>query len=255
MTTIFHTEDEINQMRRAGKLACEVLEMIEPYVKPGVTTDELDRICHDYIVNTQQAIPAPLNYKGFPKSVCISVNHVICHGIPGPKKLKKGDILNIDVTVIKDGYHGDTSKMFTVGEPSIRAQRLIDVTQQCLYRGIEQVKPGAHIGDIGAAIQAHAEQHRYSVVREFCGHGIGTVFHAPPNVVHFGKPGSGAQIQQGQCFTIEPMINAGTRHMKILRDGWTAITKDRQLSAQWEHTLLVTQDGVEILTLRDEEKR
>lgn len=254
MTTFFHSEDDKNKMRRAGKLASEVLEMIEPHIQPGVTTEELDRICHDYIVNTQNATPAPLNYKGFPKSVCISVNHVICHGIPGPKKLKKGDILNIDVTVIKDGYHGDTSKMFSVGDASVRAQRLIDVTQECLYRGIEQVKPGAHIGDIGAVIQQHAEKHRYSVVREFCGHGIGTVFHAPPNVMHWGKPGTGTEIQEGQCFTIEPMINAGTRHMKILRDGWTAITKDRNLSAQWEHTLLVTQDGVEILTLRDEEQ-
>lgn len=254
MTTIFYDETAKNKMRQAGKLASEVLQMIEPYIKPGVTTGELDAICHDYIVNTQNATPAPLNYKGFPKSVCISVNHVICHGIPGPKKLKKGDILNIDVTVIKEGYHGDTSKMFAVGEPSIRAQRLIDVTQECLYQGIEQVKPGAHIGDIGAVIQSHAEKNRYSVVREFCGHGIGTVFHAPPNVMHWGKPDTGAEIQEGQCFTIEPMINAGTRHIKILRDGWTAITKDRKLSAQWEHTLLVTKDGVEILTLRDEEQ-
>lgn len=254
MTTIFYDETEKNKMRQAGKLACQVLEMIGPYIKPGVTTEELDSICHDYIVNHQQATPAPLNYKGFPKSVCISVNHVICHGIPGPKKLKKGDILNIDVTVIKDGYHGDTSKMFTVDGTSIRAQRLIDVTQQCLYRGIEQVKPGAHIGDIGATIQKYAEKYRYSVVREFCGHGIGTVFHAPPNVVHWGKEGTGSEIKEGMCFTIEPMINAGKRHIKILRDGWTAITKDRSLSAQWEHTLLVTKDGVEILTLRDEEQ-
>jgi methionyl aminopeptidase len=254
MEITIKTADEIEKMRIAGKLAAQVLEMIEPHVQPGVTTEELDRICHDFIVNEQQAVPAPLNYKGFPKSICTSVNHVICHGIPGPKKLKAGDCLNIDITVIKDGYHGDTSKMFFVGKPTVMAERLARVTQECLYLGIEQVKPGAHIGDIGAVIQQYAEKHNYSVVREFCGHGIGAVFHEPPNVLHYGTFGSGEEIKEGMCFTIEPMINAGKRHMKMLPDGWTAITKDRSLSAQWEHTLLVTKDGVEILTLRDEEK-
>ena len=254
MEITIKSSEEIAKMRLAGRLAAEVLTMIGPYVQAGVSTEELDKICHNYIVNKQQAIPAPLNYKGFPKSICTSVNHVICHGIPGPKILKDGEIINIDVTVIKDGYHGDTSKMFFVGKPSILAERLVKITQECLYIGIEQVKPGAYFGDIGAAIQQHAEQHHYSVVREFCGHGIGKIFHEPPNVLHFGVKGSGPKIEPGMCFTIEPMINAGKRHIKMLADGWTAVTKDHSLSAQWEHTITVTSDGFEILTLRAEEK-
>ncbi|WP_438864191.1 type I methionyl aminopeptidase [Neptunicella sp.] len=255
MTAIIKTPEEIEKMRVAGKLAADVLGMIEPYVKKGVTTDELNQLCHDYIVNEQQCIPAPLNYghPPFPKSICTSVNHVICHGIPSDKKLKDGDCINIDVTVIKDGYHGDTSKMFVVGKPSIMAERLIRVTQECLYLGIKMVKPGARLGDIGHAIQQHAESHHYSIVREYCGHGIGAGFHEEPQVVHYGRPGTGEVLQAGMCFTIEPMVNAGKRHSKVLPDQWTVVTKDRSLSAQWEHTLLVTENGCEILTLRPEE--
>jgi methionyl aminopeptidase len=247
--------EEIEKMRVAGKLASDVLLMIGEHVKKGVTTDELNQLCHDYIVNVQGAVPAPLNYGNppFPKSICTSVNHVICHGIPSDKKLKDGDILNIDVTVIKDGYHGDTSKMFVVGKPSILAERLIRVTQECLYKGIEMVKPGVRLGDIGHAIQTHAENHHYSIVREYCGHGIGAVFHEDPQVVHYGRPNTGETLKAGMCFTIEPMVNAGKRYSKILPDQWTVVTKDRSLSAQWEHTLLVTDTGVEVLTLRDEE--
>lgn len=243
-------------MRVAGKLASEVLEMIGPYVKKGVTTDELNKICHDYIINHQKAIPAPLNYGSppFPKSICTSVNHVICHGIPSDKKLKDGDIINIDVTVIKDGYHGDTSKMFVVGKPSILAERLIRITQECLYNAIQLVKPGTTLGDIGHACQQHAEKHNYSIVREYCGHGIGANFHEEPQVVHYGQPNTGDVLQAGMCFTIEPMVNAGKRYSKILPDKWTVVTKDRSLSAQWEHTLLVTENGVEILTLRSDEQ-
>jgi methionyl aminopeptidase len=248
------TSEEIEKMRTAGRLAAEVLEMIEPYVKQNVTTDELNQICHDYIVNVQKAIPAPLNYHGFPKSICTSVNHQVCHGIPGTRILKDGDIVNIDITVIKDDYHGDTSKMFVVGKPSILANRLIRVTQECLYLGIQAVKPGAHFGDIGAAIQAHAEKNRFSVVREYCGHGIGKIFHEPPNVLHYGQVGSGEEIQPGMIFTIEPMINAGKRNVKLLPDGWTVVTKDHNLSAQWEHTILVTETGFEVLTKRTEEQ-
>ena len=240
-------------MRIAGKLAAEVLEMIEPYVVPGVTTDELNQICHDYIVDVQNAIPAPLNYRGFPKSICTSINQQICHGIPSDKKLKSGDIVNIDITVIKDGYHGDTSKMFCVGEVSQHAKRLVKITQEAMLLGIKQVKPGATLGDIGHAIQKHAESNRYSVVREFCGHGIGKKFHEEPQVLHYGKAGEGEALEAGMILTIEPMINLGKRHMKVLPDGWTAVTKDRSLSAQWEHTILVTQSGYEILTLRQEE--
>ena len=254
MTISIKTADEIAKMRIAGKLAAEVLEMIAPYVVAGVTTDELDKLCHDYIVDVQQAIPAPLNYKGFPKSICTSINHQICHGIPSDKKLKNGDIVNVDITVIKDDYHGDTSKMFCIGSVAPFAQRLVDVTREALFLGIEQVKPGAHFGDIGYAIQKHAESHHYSVVQEFCGHGIGKKFHEEPHVMHFGKLGEGAEIKPGMIFTIEPMLNQGKRHMKILPDGWTAVTKDRSLSAQWEHTLLVTETGYEILTLRAEEQ-
>jgi methionyl aminopeptidase len=253
MTGIIKTSEEIEKMRIAGKLAADVLTMIEPFIQIGITTNELDKICHDYIVDVQGCIPAPLNYYGFPKSVCTSVNYVVCHGIPNEKALKDGDSINIDVTVIKDGYHGDTSKMFFAGKPSIQAERLARITQECLYLGINLVKPGARLGDIGAAIQKHAEKNSYSVVREYCGHGIGTGFHEEPQVLHYGKAGTGEEIKVGQCFTIEPMINAGKKTCKVLNDDWTVITKDKKLSAQWEHTLLVTETGVEILTLRPEE--
>lgn len=246
---LIKTADEIAKMRVAGRLAAEVLDMITPYVQAGITTEELDRICHDYIVNHQKAIPAPLNYRGYPKSICTSVNHQVCHGIPGPKKLKEGDIINIDVTVIKDDYHGDTSRMFGIGKLSIQAQRLVKVTQEAMELGIAAVKPGAYLGDVGHAIQQHAESHGYSVVRDFCGHGIGKVFHEDPQVLHVGKPGTGMQLKPGMTFTIEPMINAGRYEVKVLPDGWTAVTKDHSLSAQWEHTVLVTESGVEILTL------
>ncbi len=245
--------EEIEKMRVAGKLASQVLEMVEDHVKPGITTDELDRICHDYIVNVQHAIPAPLNYKGFPKSICTSVNHVVCHGIPGDKKLKDGDIINIDITVIKDDFHGDTSKMFFVGDPSIKAKRLVETTYDCLKLGISMVKPGIHLGDIGHAIQKHAEAANYSIVREYCGHGIGRVFHEDPQVLHYGEAGTGLELIEGMTFTIEPMINGGNRHVKLLPDNWTVVTRDRSLSAQWEHTILVTHDGVEVLTKRHDE--
>jgi len=253
MAIVIKTPEQIEKMRVAGRLAAEVLEMIEPHVKKGVTTDELNQICHDYIVNEQQAVPAPLNYHGFPKSICTSVNHVICHGIPSDKKLKDGDIINIDITVIKDGFHGDTSKMFMVGKPKLIAERLCRVAQECLYLGIDMVKPGVHLGDIGHAIEKHAHKHNFSVVREYCGHGIGEAFHEDPQVLHYGKPGTGPVLKEGMTFTIEPMINAGKRHCSLLKDGWTVVTKDRSLSAQWEHTLLVTASGVEVLTKRKEE--
>ncbi|XOZ34885.1 type I methionyl aminopeptidase [Halomonadaceae bacterium KBTZ08] len=254
MSVQIKTVDEIEKMRAAGRLAASVLEMIGDYIKPGVTTEELDRLCHEYITG-HGATPAPLNYKGFPKSVCISVNQVICHGIPSEKKaLKNGDILNIDVTVIKDGYHGDTSKMFVAGTAHPAAERLNRVTRECLFRGIEMVRPGATLGDIGAAVQKHAEANHYSIVREYCGHGIGKGFHEEPQVMHFGKPGTGLELQEGMTFTIEPMVNQGKRHSKVLPDGWTVVTRDRKLSAQWEHTVLVTADGYEILTLRDGEE-
>lgn len=247
------TSEEIEKMRVAGSLAAQVLEMIGPHVKEGITTDELDKICHDYIVNEQKAIPAPLNYHGFPKSICTSINHQVCHGIPGTRKLKEGDIINIDVTVKKEGYHGDTSKMFIIGKPTILAERLIRITQECMYLGIQEVKPGAYLGDIGAAIQTHAEKNRFTVVREYCGHGIGKIFHEPPNVLHYGKRYTGEILKPGMTFTIEPMINAGKRDVKLLPDGWTVVTKDHSLSAQWEHTVLVTETGFEILTQRHEE--
>lgn len=255
MPATIKTASEIEKMRIAGRLAADVLQMIEPFVKKGVTTEELNQLCHDYIVNEQQAIPAPLNYGNppFPKSICTSVNHVICHGIPADKKLKEGDSVNIDVTVIKDGYHGDTSKMFVVGKPTILAERLIRVTQEALYMAIKIVKPGVRLGDIGHVIQQYAESHNYTIVREYCGHGIGANFHEDPQVVHYGKPNTGEVLEEGMCFTIEPMINAGQRYSKVLPDKWTVVTKDRSLSAQWEHTLLVTKNGVEILTLRDDE--
>jgi len=249
------TAEEIAKMRVAGRLAADVLDMIEPHVKIGVTTEELDDICHNYIVEQQQAIPAPLNYHGFPKSICTSINHVVCHGIPGKKKLKNGDIINIDITVKKEDYHGDTSKMFFVGEPSVKAKRLVRITHECMWLGIRVVKPGATLGDIAAAIQSHAEKNHYSVVREYCGHGIGSIFHEPEiQVLHYGSAGTGLRLESGMTFTIEPMINAGKRQVKLLPDQWTAVTQDRQLSAQWEHTLLVTDDGYEVLTLRAEER-
>lgn len=253
MAVSIKTPEEIEHMRVAGRLAAEVLEMIEPHVQAGVTTGELDRICHDYIVNTQEAVPAPLNYRGFPKSICTSVNHQVCHGIPGDRKLKNGDILNIDVTVIKNGFHGDTSRMFVIGTTGIQARRVIDVARASMYLGIQQVRPGATLGDIGHAIQRHAEANRCAVVREFCGHGIGRGFHEDPQVLHYGKPGTGMTLEEGMCFTIEPMLNAGRRHTRVLADGWTAVTKDHSPSAQWEHTILVTADGYEILTLRRDE--
>ena len=254
MAITIKTPEEIEKMRTAGRLAAEVLEMIGEHLSAGITTDEIDRICHDYIVNDQDAIPAPLNYRGFPKSICTTLNHQVCHGIPGDKKLKKGDILNIDVTVIKDGYHGDTSKMFTIGKPSIQASRLIDITYECMWKGIELVKPGASLGDIGHVIQTHAEDNHFSVVREYCGHGIGREFHEDPQVLHYGRPGTGEQLREGMTFTIEPMINAGKPAVKLLADGWTVVTKDHKLSAQWEHTILVTSGGYEVLTLRGEER-
>ncbi len=254
MKDLTKTPEEIAKMRVAGQLAAEVLEMIGDYIKPGVSTGELDRICHDYIISEQNAIPACLNYRGFPKSICTSVNHVICHGIPSDSKvLKSGDIINVDVTVIKDNYHGDTSKMFFVGKPSLQAERLVRVAQECLYLGIEMVKPGVHLGDIGHKIQKHAESNRFAVVREYCGHGIGREFHERPQVLHFGKPGTKEKLEPGLCFTIEPMVNAGQRHCRLLPDKWTVVTKDHKYSAQWEHTLLVTEIGVDVLTRRSEE--
>lgn len=253
MSIIIKTAAEIEKMRVAGKLTAEVLEMIAEYVVPGVTTNELNQICHDYIVDVQKAIPAPLNYRGFPKSICTSVNQQVCHGIPSDKKLKSGDIVNVDITVIKDGYHGDSSKMFAVGTVSQYAQRLMSVTREAMFLGIEQVKPGCTLGDIGYAIQTHAENNRYAVVQEYCGHGIGKSFHEDPQVLHYGKPNTGARLEAGMIITIEPMLNIGKRHVKVLGDAWTVITKDRSLSAQWEHTVLVTPTGYEILTLRQEE--
>ncbi|HEC58433.1 hypothetical protein LCGC14_0901530 [marine sediment metagenome] len=253
MAVSIKTTAEIEKMRVAGRLAADVLTMIEPHVVAGITTDELNQICHDYIVDVQQAIPAPLNYHGFPKSICTSVNHVICHGIPGDKKLKDGDIINIDITVIKEGYHGDTSKMFHVGKTSILAQRLCENAREAMLIGIAMVKPGIQLGDIGHAIQVHAEAQNFSIVQEYCGHGIGLVFHEDPQVLHYGTPGTGLTLEAGMTFTIEPMINAGKRHIKQLPDNWTVVTKDRSLSAQWEHTILVTETGHEILTLRKDE--
>ncbi|MFQ5644208.1 MAG: type I methionyl aminopeptidase [Thiogranum sp.] len=250
MSISIKTEEEIEKMRIAGRLAAAVLDMIEPHVRAGVSTSEIDRICHDYMVNEQQVVPAPLNYRGFPKSICTSVNHQVCHGIPGERKLRNGDMLNIDITVIKDGFHGDTSKTFFIGEVPLIARRLATISYECMCTGIRMVKPGARLGDIGHAIQQHAESHHYSVVREYCGHGIGREFHEEPQVLHYGRPGTGVRLEKGMTFTIEPMINAGKRHTKVLKDGWTVVTKDHSLSAQWEHTVLVTADGHEVLTLR-----
>jgi methionyl aminopeptidase len=248
MAVTIKTPAEIEKMRIAGLLAGEVLRMIRPHVVPGITTEELDRICYDYIVNEQQAIPAPLNYRGFPKSICTSVNHVVCHGIPSNKVLRKGDMVNIDITVIKDGFHGDTSKMFFVGEPSVAALRLARISHECMVKGISMVKPGVRLGDIGQAIQEHAEANNCSIVREYCGHGIGREFHEDPQVLHYGRNGTGMMLETGMTFTIEPMVNAGKRHTKLLPDGWTVVTKDHSLSAQWEHTILVTGTGHEVLT-------
>ena len=254
MNEYIKTPDEIQKMRVAGKLASDVLMMIKEYIKPGITTGELDSICHNYIVDNQKAIPAPLNYRGFPKSICTSVNHQICHGIPSDtKKLKNGDIINIDVTVIKDGFHGDTSRMFTVGKTSIQAQRLCEVTRQAMIEGIKVVKPGATTGDIGFAIQAYAEANNFSVVRDYCGHGIGKKFHENPQILHYGKKNTGVELCEGMIFTVEPMINVGNYKTKTLSDGWTVVTQDHELSAQYEHTILVTKDGSDILTLRPEE--
>jgi methionyl aminopeptidase len=254
MTITINNADDIAKMRIAGKLASEVLDYITPFVVNGVSTEKLDQLCHDYMVNVQQTIPAPLNYAPdghtpYPKSICTSVNHQICHGVPGDKVLKNGDIVNIDITVIKNGYHGDTSRMFHVGETSIQAKRLSEITYQAMWLGIRQVKPEATLGDIGHAIQTFAEGNGYSVVREFCGHGIGKVFHSEPQVLHYGRPGMGLKLKTGMIFTIEPMINAGKRDIKQLPDGWTIVTKDRSLSAQWEHTILVTETGFEVMTL------
>jgi len=255
MAITIKSADEIEKMRVAGKLAAEVLDFIAPHVKPGVTTEQIDRLCHDYMVKQQNTIPAPLNYAPpgytpYPKSICTSVNHVICHGVPSEsKKLKQGDIINVDITVIKDGYHGDTSRMFYVGEPSIQAKRLCEITHECMWLGINEIAPGKHLGDIGHVIQRHAESNGYSVVREFCGHGIGRKFHEEPQVVHYGKPNTGLKLIAGMIFTVEPMINAGKRDIRQLADGWTIVTKDHSLSAQWEHTVLVTDSGFEVLTV------
>jgi methionyl aminopeptidase len=254
MSITIKNDTDIEKMRIAGRLASEVLDYITPYVKPGVTTGELDKLCHDYMVDVQGTIPAPLNYAPpghtpYPKSICTSVNQQVCHGVPGDKILKSGDIVNLDITVIKDGYHGDTSRMFCVGTPSIQAKRLCDITYECMWLGIAQVKPGATLGDIGHVIQKHAESSGYSVVREFCGHGIGKKFHEDPQVLHYGRPGTGLKLQQGMMFTIEPMINAGKRDIRQMGDGWSIVTKDRSLSAQWEHTILVTATGYEVMTV------
>ena len=248
------TSDQIEKMRVAGRLASEVLDFITPHVKPGISTGELDQLCHDYMVNVQHTIPAPLNYappghQPYPKSICTSVNHQVCHGVPGDKVLKNGDIVNIDITVIKEGYHGDTSRMFYAGEPSIAARRLSELTFDCMWRGIKAVKPGAHLGDVGHAIQFHAEKNGYSVVREFCGHGIGNKFHEDPQVLHYGKAGTGLKLVPGLIFTVEPMINAGRRDIRQHKDGWTILTADHSLSAQWEHTVLVTESGFDVLTV------
>lgn len=250
------TPDEIERMREAGHLAAEVLRLVESYVKPGITTEELDRVCHEHIVNVQKARPANIGYGGgegrapFPKATCISVNNVVCHGIPSVSKvLKAGDILNIDVTVVKNGWHGDTSRMYFVGEPSVLARRLVETTYEAMKLGIGQIRPGAFLGDIGHAIQKHAESARFSVVREYCGHGIGQVYHEEPQVLHYGQPGTGPELRPGMTFTVEPMINAGARHTRLLPDGWTVVTRDRSLSAQWEHMIAVTEDGCDVLTL------
>tara|TARA_B100001245_G_scaffold125586_1_gene92673 strand:+ start:1115 stop:1879 length:765 start_codon:yes stop_codon:yes gene_type:complete len=249
MNVTIKSSEEQEKMRIAGRLAAEVLDMIGDFVQPGISTNELDQICHKYITETQNAIPAPLNYRGFPKSICTSLNHVVCHGIPGERILKSGDILNIDVTVIKEGFHGDTSRMFFVGKSNIQAERLVQITLESMLIGIEELAPGKYLGDVGYAIQTHVEKNRFSVVREYCGHGIGRIFHEEPQVLHYGKPKSGMKLETGMTLTVEPMVNAGKRHVRLLPDGWTVVTKDHSLSAQWEHTILITNNGYEILTL------
>jgi methionyl aminopeptidase len=249
MNVTIKTPEEQDKMRTAGRLAASVLDMVGDRVRDGVTTDELDQICHRFIVNELDAIPAPLNYRGFPKSICTSVNHVVCHGIPGDRVLKNGDAINIDITVIKDGYHGDTSRMFFVGKPQVLAERVARIAFEGMWLGIEEIRPGARLGDIGHVIQEHVETNRFSVVREYCGHGIGLGFHEDPQVLHHGKRGTGEQLRPGMTITVEPMVNAGKRHVKLLNDGWTVVTKDHSLSAQWEHTVLVTSSGYEVLTL------
>ena len=254
MTVTIKTAEQQEKMRVAGRLAADVLDMIGDYVKPGVTTDELNRICHAYIIEEQDATPAPLNYRGFPKSICTSVNNVVCHGIPGDKKLKSGDAINIDITVIKDGFHGDTSRMFMVGKENILASRLSKIAHDAMWLGIRELPPGKRLGDVGAAIQQHVEANRYSVVREYCGHGIGQAFHEDPQVLHYGKPDTGLELREGMTLTVEPMVNAGKAAVRLLPDGWTVVTKDRSLSAQWEHTCLVTPTGFEVLTLGADER-
>jgi methionine aminopeptidase type I len=249
MTVTIKSAEEQDKMPVAGRLAADVLDMIGEHVQAGVTTDQLDAICHAFIVDVQQAIPAPLNYRGFPKSICTSVNHVVCHGIPGDRTLKAGDTINIDVTVIKDGYHGDSSRMFFVGKPGVQAQRLADVAFEGMWLGIEELAAGKRLGDVGAVIQKHVEKNRFSVVREYCGHGIGRVFHEDPQVLHYGTAGTGLELKAGMTLTVEPMVNAGKAGVKLLPDGWTVVTKDHSLSAQWEHTVLVTENGYEVLTL------
>ena len=254
MTITIKTLEEQEKMRKAGRLAANVLDMIGDYIEPGISTNELDIICHNFITEKQKAIPAPLNYMGFPKSICTSLNHVVCHGIPGQRILKTGDCLNIDITVIKDGFHGDTSRMFFVGKPSIKAKRLSDIAYKSMWLGIEQLADGNYLGDIGFAIQSFVEKNRFSVVREYCGHGIGSVFHEDPQVLHYGKPKTGIKLKAGMTLTIEPMVNAGKKEVKLLPDGWTVVTKDHSLSAQWEHTILITEDGFEVLTLGQDQR-
>ena len=254
MNVTIKTPEEQDKMRVAGRLAADVLDMIGEHVQPGVTTEELDQICHKFITETQDAVPAPLNYRGFPKSICTSVNHVVCHGIPGERKLKSGDAVNIDITVIKDGFHGDTSRMFFAGKPTIQADRLAKVAFESMWLGIEELAPGKHLGDIGEAIQKYVEKNRFSVVREYCGHGIGRVFHEDPQVLHYGRAGTGLEIQAGMTMTVEPMVNLGKRHVRLLPDGWTVVTKDHKLSAQWEHTVLITESGFEVLTLGSKDR-
>ncbi len=254
MNVTIKSPEEQDKMRTAGRLASNVLDMIGEHLQPGVSTDQLDQICHQYITEVQRAIPAPLNYRGFPKSICTSVNHVVCHGIPSDRILKNGDAINIDITVIKDGFHGDTSRMFFVGKPSVQAQRVADIAYEGMWLGIEQIAPGKRLGDIGYAVQQHVEKNRFSVVREYCGHGIGRTFHEDPQVLHYGRRGTGFELQEGMTLTVEPMVNVGKRHVKLLPDGWTVVTKDHKLSAQWEHTVLVTADGYEVLTLGAEQR-
>jgi methionyl aminopeptidase len=249
MTVTIKTAEEQDKMRVAGRLAADVLDMIGEHVQPGVTTDDLNEVCHRYITEIQDAVPAPLNYRGFPKSICTSVNHVVCHGIPGERKLKNGDALNIDITVIKDGFHGDTSRMFFVGKPGVQAQRLADIAFESMWQGINELAAGKRLGDVGAAVQKHVEKNRFSVVKEYCGHGIGRVFHEDPQVLHYGKPGTGMELQAGMTLTVEPMVNAGKAAVRLLPDGWTVVTKDHSLSAQWEHTVLITESGYDVLTL------